>query len=174
MVKNKLIVELLITIVLTLYTYSTLGATSYSINYSDTLSKYDGTNSFEIIFDNSQQITSYILKRYDLDLRDIQDVTVSYNPLKSQIYAYYSTKGFLEIYTLKNSDLIVERIDTIFTDDQKRNLHVEYLNEREKLLLWETAIGNVFEYDFDDRQINRLDRSIVKDFMFGGGSVYVD
>jgi hypothetical protein len=174
MVKNKLIVELLITIVLTLYTYSTLGATSYSINYSDTLSKHDGTNSLEIIYDNSQQITSYILKRYDLDLRDIQDVTVSYNPLKSQIHAYYSTKGFLEIYTLKNSDLIVERVDTIFRDDRKRTIHLEYLNERDKLLLWETAIGNVFEYDLDDRQINRLDRSIVKDFMFGAGSVYVD
>ena len=174
MIKNKSLLEFLITIVLTLLIYSTLGATSYSINYSDTLSKYDATNSLEIINDNSQQSTSYILKRYDLDLRDIQDLTVSYNPLKNQIYAYYSTKGFLEIHTLKNSDLIVERIDTIFADDQKRDIHIQYLNETEKLLLWETAIGNVFEYDLDDRQINRVDRSIVKNFMFGSGSVYVD
>ena len=174
MIKNKLLLEFLITIVLTLLIYSTLGATSYSISYSDTLLKHDVSNLLEIINDNSQENTSYILKRYDLDLRDIEDVTVSYNPLKNQIYAYYSTKGFLEIYTLKNSDLIVERIDTIFSDNQKRNIYIEYLNEREKLVLWETAIGNIFEYNLNDRQINRVDRSIVKDFMFGAGSVYVD
>ena len=48
------------------------------------------------------------------------------------------------------------------------------LPEDRAIIMWESAIGHVFEYSMTTGELVRIDRSRVRDFMFGAGTVYTD
>jgi hypothetical protein len=124
----------------------------------------------EVVLDNN----SFIIKRNDVTLNDLQNVILSYDPDNHSVYAYFMTNGYLEKYSLRDDSLTITRLDTLYRQGEELNAHMMVLSEEEKIILWEVAIGHVLEYSMNTGELVRVDQSRVRDFMFGAGSVYVD
>lgn len=131
-------------------------------------------NTREILSSNSNGLQSQILTLDDLSLTHLQNVVLSYDLKQQHIYAYYPTVGYLERYSGFDSRLKYERLDTLILRGEQLNIHLQVLSEEGKIIMWEAAIGQVFEYDLKTKVLQRIDDSRVRDFMFGSGSVYVD
>ena len=121
----------------------------------------------EVVLDNN----SFIIKRNDVTLNDLQNVILSYDPDNHSVYAYFMTNGYLEKYSLRDDSLTITRLDTLYRQGEELNAHMMVLSEEEKIILWEVAIGHVLEYSMNTGELVRVDQSRVRDFMFGAGSV---
>ena len=131
-------------------------------------------NSREVLTNNDNNLRSQILTLDDLSLTHLQNAIISYDPNQKSLYAYYPTIGYLERYFGFDSTLTFERLDTLYFQGEQLNVHMYIKSEEQRLILWEAAIGQVFEYKLTSKEIFRVDDSRVRDFMFGSGSVYVD
>lgn len=140
------------------------------LGYSET----ELLNTREVLSSNNNGLQSQILTLDDLSLTHLQNVIFSYDPKQQQVYAYYPTVGYLERYSGIDSRLDYERLDTLYLRGEQLNVHMQVLSEEQKIIMWEAAIGQVFEYDMENKELQRIDDSRVRDYMFGSGSVYVD
>ena len=124
----------------------------------------------ETVFGNN----SFIIKRNDFTLNDLQNVILSYDPDNNSVYSYYMTNGYVEKYSLGDDSLTITRLDTLYKQGEELSAHIMVLPEEDKIIMWEAAIGHVLEYSMNTGELVRVDQSRVRDFMFGAGSVYLD
>jgi hypothetical protein len=134
----------------------------------------NGVPSREVFTDEQRGIVSQILTLDDLSLTHLQNAILSYDSVYKHLYAYYPTIGYLERYSGFDSLLTIERIDTLLLQGEQLNVSMEVKSKEDKIIMWEAAIGRVYEYDLNSKQLTRIDDSRVRDFMFGSGSIYVD
>lgn len=117
---------------------------------------------------------SYIIKRNDLTLNDLHNTILSYDAQNNELYAYFMTNGFLERYIFRGDSVSLIPIDTLYNQGEEFSAQMMVLPEDQTIIMWEAAIGHVFEYSMVTGELVRVDRSRVRDFMFGAGTVYTD
>lgn len=128
----------------------------------------------EIINEKVLGKDSFIIKRNDLTLNDLQNIILSYDPKNNELYSYYMTNGLLERYSLDGDTISILSMDTLYNQGEVFSAYMMILPEERTISMWEAAIGHVFQYSLDTNTLERVDRSRVRDFMFGAGTVYTD
>lgn len=85
-------------------------------------------------------------------------------------YSYFPDDGWLVRFDL---DHTIEVIDTL----DRELLHLSnlvYLAQEHALLLWDAGLGRVFRYDFDTRELERLDQSYNFRGFYGHAEQFID
>jgi hypothetical protein len=153
---------------------SSLQASFTATNVEDRLTSLQIGEQIEVVKESIGGRNSYIIKRNDLTLNDLQNTILSYDAESNELYTYFMTNGFLERFIFRGDSLSLVRIDTLYNQGEEFSAQMMVLPEEQTIIMWEAAIGHVFEYSMVTGELVRIDRSRVRDFMFGAGTVYTD
>ena len=90
-------------------------------------------------------------------------------PEVGKVFWYFRESGILASQDLEQHIVVLDTLDR----DIFSQMNIDYLPKERALLLWDSGIGRVFQYDLDSKVIERLDHSYNFNAFFDHGE-YVD